>query len=77
MDWRSLLPRLSVGFRIGLVDRRTDGLEHEVELVVRRVEVVHDALQGRRSLDVVANRQEKAMRDIHEDRDFVEVVCDR
>jgi hypothetical protein len=67
MDGGSLLSRLSVRLRIGLFDGRTDRLEHKVELVVCQVQIVQDPLKGRRSLDVIANAQEEAMRHIDED----------
>ena len=69
-----LLARLSVAFRIGSVDGRANVLEHRVELLVCGVQVVEDPLKGGRSFDVVADAQQKPMREVDEDRDFVEVV---
>jgi hypothetical protein len=66
VDGGSLLPRLPVRLRIGLVDCRTDGLKHNIELVVCGVQVLQERLKRRlrRSLDVIANGQEEPMRDI-------------
>jgi hypothetical protein len=63
----SLLTRLSIGLRIGLLNGGPDVLDCEVELVVSAVHVLDDALKGRQSLDVIANGQEKPMRHVDED----------
>ena len=62
---------------IGLVERYSDVLQRRIEVVVRRVQVTQEALQGGRGLDVVANGQEKPMRDVDENRHLVEIVRDR
>ena len=74
----SMLIRFSPSGNGGpLLSCRTDALERKVELVVRGVQVVQQILEGRRRIDVIANGQEDAMCDVHEDREFVEIVWDR
>ncbi|MDQ4035807.1 MAG: hypothetical protein M3153_07735 [Chloroflexota bacterium] len=58
VDGRPLLSRLSIRGGIDLVDRLTNALQHEVELVVRDVEVLQNRLERGRGLDVVAHGQQ-------------------
>src|SRR5688572_22969294 len=62
--------------RIDPVEGSSDALERQVELIVRRVQIVDDRLQRGLGLDPVADGQEEAMRDIDENRHFVHVVPD-
>ena len=75
MQWRTLLPR-SIDDLVHLVQRPADALEGKVELIVRLVELVEDGLKGRVRLDIVADAEEQAVGNVHEDRHFVQVVPD-
>jgi hypothetical protein len=78
MDGRALLARpIGGGQLIHLVQRRPDALEGEVELVVRRIEVVEDGLQGWVGIDVVTDAKQESVGNIDEDGHFVQVVPDR
>ncbi len=74
VDGGSLLPRLSVGFCVGAVDRRTEPLQRQVELIVCGVQVIDDALKGRRILDVVTDGKEQPMRNVDENGHLIEVL---
>ena len=71
----ALLPR-PIDDPVHLFQRPADALQGEVELIVCRVEVVEDRLEGRIGLDLVVDPEEQAMGDVHEDRHFVQVVPD-
>ena len=75
MDGR---PRISrpVGCLVHLVQRRPDVLQGEIELIVRGIQVVEDALEGRIGLEIVPEAENEPVRDVDEDGHLVEVVPD-
>jgi hypothetical protein len=76
MDGGALLAR-SIGQLIHLVQRLADALEGKVELIVRRIEIVEDRLEGRIRVDIVADAEQHAVSNVDEDGHFVQVVSDR
>ena len=71
------LLRRPIGELVNELQRPSDALDGQVELIVRRVEVVEDQLEGRIGVDIVTEADEQAMDDIEEDRHFIQVVSDR
>ena len=76
VDGRPLLMR-SPGRLVSPVYRPPEALEGEVELIVRRVQVVQDRLERRISVDIVSDAEQETVSDVDEDRHFVQVVGDR
>ena len=75
MDRGSLLPRrLPPGFGVRPVNRDAEPFQRQVELIVRGVQVLDDALQERRTLDVVADGKQKPMRNVDENGYLVEFL---
>lgn len=58
VDCRALLSRPVFGRRVESVYRLTDAVQEQVDLVVRNVQVVDDALERRRCFDLVTYGQE-------------------
>ena len=66
----------SPGRLVNPVDRSPEALEGEVELIVRRVQVVEDRLERHISVDIVSDAEQEAVSHVDEDRHFVQVVGD-